>query len=357
MKKITIVFTALILTATVAVISLHSCKKEQLEKTSYPVNSISHEDLQINNLILNFREKVDYIRDHPDYKSGEWVDADSALWYLEATINYSHAFPNEYYKQMKVDTAYLSIPTTDGGMVDLDELAQKYDEMKSMVSNSYHGSGFEEKGLVLVDLSEVSFKSDELTLKVETVTGESNNDPPLPGSITDGPFEEGDNWWYGEEAGKCDPHTWVSDAAEQLYEAINNIIPEPTGGYFFTNQIPVTIKGGNEEIRRQNDPNPQDNYLDYYLYSASEEYGTINNNTLCLEYDEMNLYYNYLKYLMFEKIPGMYVPSAYQIEKIVIYTDDWEMENTSSNHFFHTGTFQYGLKAYYIEGEGPIEIE
>jgi hypothetical protein len=187
----------------------------------------------------------------------------------------------------------------------------------------------------------------------ENVNCEKPNEPPSGGVGIDGPFEVGDDWWYGETYGKCDPHTWVSDAADQMMLAMNNYIPDPGGSYFFSNLTPITKKGGTTELRRPADPNPPNNEFDYYLYSASDEWGTVTDNDLCLEYVEMNFYYSYLHFLLFEKIPGEDVPAAYTIESVTLFKDAKETTIPSQVHYYHKGIFQYGLKVAYEDGEYP----
>jgi hypothetical protein len=105
------------------------------------------------------------------------VSPDSALWLLEATINFTHAFPNEFYTEHEVEDLTLVIPKTADGMIDMAVLTQKYDEMKSDITTVYYGSSFTDKGLVLVDLEEDSQTETELILSVQTATGERGVDP------------------------------------------------------------------------------------------------------------------------------------------------------------------------------------
>ncbi|MEZ5197827.1 MAG: hypothetical protein R2764_16000 [Bacteroidales bacterium] len=94
--------------------------------------------------------------------------------------------------------------------------------MKQAVADVYHSSGFEGKGLAVVDLSETSQSPDEITITIQTVTGDKGNETPSPTLGVNGPFIQGDDWWYGELLGHCDPHTPSStDAAIKLYTAMN----------------------------------------------------------------------------------------------------------------------------------------
>jgi len=359
MKKVTILFIAVVTVAIAAMTIFYSCGKQDAgDPLKIGNQAISKQDVKINNLIKSFRSKMDYLRSNPEYKSGEVMEVDSAVWYLEATINYSHTFPNEYYGQMKIDTAYLTLTLNNDGMTDFEEVAQRYDEMKEEVRDFYYGSGFEEKGLVLVDLTLEPLKSDEVTLKMITVTGEKNNSTPPPGFGIDGPFVEGDDWWYGLDEGNCIGTIFISDAAQKVKSAMNDYIPDPNGSYFFINQFQIFRKGGNLDVRRSGDPEPLNNIYDYYLYSASEAVGIVDDDMLCLEYTEMNFYFCYLKYLLFTKLPDdLELPAGYCIESVIEMTGKYEfIEGMQSKHYYHEGTFQFGEKIFYDEGEEASEL-
>ncbi|MBC8488847.1 MAG: hypothetical protein H8D45_22725 [Bacteroidetes bacterium] len=349
MKK-AIIFISIL--AAGAIIIVFSCSKETgFNKESEKVNNpqLSDYEVKVNKTIKDFKEKMVYYRENPHLKSGESVPADTALWYLEATINYSHSFPNEFYIEMQSDELTLMVPKNGSGEVDMVVLTQKYDEMKAEITNIYYNSGFEEKGLVLVDLSETSQTADEITFTAETVTG---NKGPDPGP---GPFVEGDNWWYGEFRGHCFPHTWDTDASQELEQAMNDYIAEHNAGLFFIHQTDRYRKGGDPNIRREGDPDPPNNVYDYYLYSSSTEYGTVTDEILCLDYMEMNVYYDYLKYLLYTKIPDEDLPPGYRIEIIVGMSGYFEPDGPYT-HYLHEGNFKYGYPIGYDEGEGPDEL-
>jgi hypothetical protein len=121
LRPITTILAAIIILSAAI---FYACSKQESTVITVAEQQLSPQDLRINNTIKNFRDKVAYLREHPGYKSGETYTADSALWLLEATINYSHTFPNEYYGQLITDTLNLTLATNDAGEVDMNELAQ-----------------------------------------------------------------------------------------------------------------------------------------------------------------------------------------------------------------------------------------
>ena len=91
-KQITTVFIGALF---MAVAIFYSCSKQEI--TDQPVTgngevTMSEGDLNIFNKIVSFKDKITYIRENPSYKSGEFTTVDSAVWYLDATLNLSHAF-------------------------------------------------------------------------------------------------------------------------------------------------------------------------------------------------------------------------------------------------------------------------
>ncbi len=157
-------------------ITVWSCTKENQVAQQVQNEGLLPTDLNVNALIKNFKQKVAHYRKNPSLKSGESLPADSALWYMEATINYSHGFPNELYEEFHTDTLTITIEKNSDGDVDLVELTQKYDQMKSDVALVYNASTYTEKGLTLVDLTEVSETDNELILYVKSTTGKINPD-------------------------------------------------------------------------------------------------------------------------------------------------------------------------------------
>jgi hypothetical protein len=341
----------LIIFITAVLLLLDGCKKESEQvKQASGVKDLSENHAKINRTIKDFISQMEAYRANPDLKSSQTISADSALWYLESTINYAHTFPNEYYVGFETDTFDLTIQKNPDGRVDLSEITGKYEAMKAAVAQSYHDAGFPDKGLVLVDLEETSHTEDYLVIQVRVVTGDGSGTPPPVG--VDGPFVEGDDWWYGENAGKCDPHTYESDAADQLKLAMNAYIPDPSGNYYFIGLVQITKTGGDPDLRRPSDPEPPDNIYDYYLYSSFTLYGPVGDDILCLSYTEMNVYFQYLRYLLYFKIPTEELPEDYSVESVIGIIGEPESIN-GQTHYYQRGQFQFGIKVFYEQGEGP----
>ncbi len=229
--------------------------------------------------------------------------------------------------------------------------------MKDDITTIYYNSNFENKGLVVVDLLETARDDDEITISVAVITGDRSNDPPPPDPQLGGPFEAGDNWWYGENEGKCYDTITTSDAAQELFAAMSQYIYDYNQSHgiatFFPVQTHYFMGGDKKALRRPNDV--MDNHVDFYMYNAYDEYG-ISDDTLCVEYPEMNLYYSYLRYFLYTKMKdslqamNYYCYQPAQIINMQGYYDDNE------ERYLHEGLFVFGFPWYSDEGEGPEEL-
>lgn len=311
--------------------------------------------LKVGNDIRQFLTKVETIKQNPLLKNDETIETDSALWYLESCFNYSYGFPNQFYKNFKIDTLEFTLSLAGNQRVSMTALAAKYEQMIDEVRQVYHASSFAQKGLALINLQKASTTAESISFTVNVVTGEkTDNIPPQP--VIEGPFGNEDYWWYGEMEGRCGEFLMNSDAAHQLMMAMNASLPDPTVGNFYViNPVDVERKGGRPNVRRPNDP--LDNNFDYYLFYASEAVGTVD---LCLERNTMNAYYNHLRYLGLEKIKedenlgSMY--SLIGITTMFGYKDETFLSGNNFWNFYHEGTFQYGIKVYYMDGGQASEL-
>ncbi len=344
----------IIFALTIAVFYLFtSCTKENLQ-TENIKPTICQKDLKISENIKNFLSTVELFEQSPAFKSDEFITDDSALIIIEASINYAHAFPARFYNEFNIDTTFLSFHVNERGEVSIDELVSEYLEMKDTVAYHYHNSTFENKKLALVDIEPYGQIGGNSSYIILTVIGDTKSDPPPIG--VDGPFVEGDDWWYGEDEGKCSLPVYTSDAAKQIQLAMNNYIPDPNGNYYFVRLMQITKAGGDPSIRRVGDPNPPDNFFDFYLYNANSAYGNVNSDILCLDYTELNVYFTYLHYLLYSMIPNEELPVGYSIESVLFMEGKFETWGGNYTQYFHRGIFQFGIKVHYDQGEGPTNL-
>jgi hypothetical protein len=326
-----------------AMILVFSCSKEESTQKIAPQKELTAYEVKVNKTLKDFKQKMEYSKANPYLKSLETVPADSALWLLEATINFSHAFPNEFYNEFETDSLTLTVNRNEDGSVDLNEMTSKYDEMKQAVADAYHNSGYEVKGLAVVDLTETTITESAIIINVEAITGSRGVDPG-PGFGVDGPFVEGDEWWYGETLGGCNPHTGETDATEQLFIAMNDYITSQNVNVGFISITTRTIKGGEVNAFGKLFSTFEYNGVPFYEYDE-----------LCMDWLNLNIHFNKMKYLIYTKLQlENVVPIGY---KPIDLTDFLGFHETVSNgiHYFHEYTFRFGYPIYQ-DDNGPEEL-
>ncbi len=331
-----------------------NCTKEATE-TKKAENPLTQNNVKIGNLIKAFKSKVAHYEQFPDLKSSEKVSVDTAQWLLEATMNYSHAFPNEFYNEFETDSVMITLQRNADGSVNMDELTQKYNEMKQAVSDIYHQVEYTDKGLAVVDLKTSTISETQLSLNAQTITGNKGIKPPPP--VMGGPFQQGDNWWFGEFGGSCSGNGPTgSDAADQLYIELLKQFPELETNSYSVNLFNFSIEGGDSRIRRTAWNDIEDNHLDYLLYFSSTAVGPCGNDTLCVEWNEMNLYYSFLKHLIFNYLPQN-IPSlnGKTIDKVLLIRG-FSTNNNGVVQFKHGLETIYSEKYLYAGSDGPIEL-
>jgi hypothetical protein len=229
MKK-TILAISTVATFMMAAVCLDSCtKQENLEKGTDAQQEVqlTDEDVAFANKLVQFRDKVAYMRENPGYKSGETMEANEAVLQLETLFNATYSFGDERYGKTKTDWTTLFLNVDNNGDVLLDDLVATYGEIIDIVTQYYYASGFQQKGFVLLDLDITETANNQLEIGLRSVTGEKS-DPW-------GPFTDGDNWWYGGHKGDCEWQGEAVDAADKIQEAIMNNMPlvSPPPGYAF----------------------------------------------------------------------------------------------------------------------------
>jgi hypothetical protein len=339
-----------------AMLVFTKCSKEDSSDSSELLNQEVSEafQLKVGNNIKLFLNKVETYKQNPLLKNDETIQTDSALWYLESCFNYSYGFPNQFYKSFKTDTLYFTLDLAGNQRVSMTALTAKYEQMIDEVRQVYHASGFEQKGLSLINLQWASTSAESISFIVNVVTGEkTDNTPPPP--VLAGPFGDEDNWWYGEMEGRCGEFLMDSDAAKQLMLAMNTTLPDPVGNFFVINPTTIVRTGGEPDVRRETDPNPTDNLYDYYLFFGIEEIGPVE---LCLYRNPMNTYYGYLRYLLLTKIRNEEFDPIYSLINVEDMVGSWSFVNETTRKYFHKGWFNYGIKIHYMnEPDYPIQLD
>jgi hypothetical protein len=289
---------AVVLIATAAL--FNACSKQESTVNPASEQQLSPQDVKINNTIKNFRDKMAYLREHPDYKSGETISVDSAQWYLDAVFNYSFAYTEESFETFNSGTFLITLEK-NGKRIDFENVCQAFDELKQQTLLIYYNTEGNQKELYVSHMSIAEETEASVVIEVTATIGSRTNETP-PEFSQWGPFVAGDNWMYGEKLGDCDGnYQWFLDAAIKIQNAINTyrykyIKDEGPGWYaYYTQpsaQINETVYNNLQNAILFRNPNDTeiDNDRDYYLLYQED----MPNHPLetCIEWEDMNFYYH-----------------------------------------------------------------
>jgi len=347
----------------IAALTINSCTKQESVEQAFMQketgSQATAEEKAILNSILNFREKVEYITDNPGFKSGEEVEVDSAIWYLDATLNLTHAFiswtPMSNFYQ---DSVFVTIPKT-GENVSLDDLAVAYTELKQKVANVCIAAPGTDKELYIASLAKKTETSGDVTVRAYATVGSTTP----PGD--EDPFNMA--WMYGDKMGiSTDPDPYDgSDACTELRDATNYYrslyIDDDTILYVLpVGEDPyVIIYSFDTYFINPNDTIPNSNFYDRLLEYQKTD---ISYHEIIDKY-EMNFYYHSLHDIVYNMIPydPAKWPDMYGKTFIQIMIDDTKTYGTLDNsekYIYHQFQIEYrkGIKINGEKGTEPVSI-
>jgi hypothetical protein len=301
MKKFKLITAISLILMISGIVVIHSCKKEK-ETTGNPnENSISTQDIKINKMIINFREKMNYYKQNPDFKSWERLSIDSAIWYIDATLNYYYAKANHPFGKLHIDTTFVVMTVLDSYEAMYANVFESYDASLNGFGEKYHAIEGENKQFIMAIVDDMGpLPNNKRKLSIITYTG--------TGSLQQSEDFGEDEAYHWHRDAQYDCNGELSPGAPKIFEAILNDHYNPNPGndcrwYFYGTTTPIVYNYQNYPL---NYP-LLTNYLDYKIFAASEAVTSITEITECLEWNqnnsgihEMQFYYDYLKELIDE---------------------------------------------------------
>lgn len=233
--------------------------------------------------IATFRNKLAYHRDNPDFKSGEVMSAEEAIWNLETLFNVTYGFPDEQYGKTKTDQTIVVINVNNNDEVSIDDVTTTFEEIINIVTQYYYQCTFAQKGFLLLDLEKGETTEDQVEIGLRSVIGEKEGEW--------NPFGPADYWWYGYEVGTCNWDSAGTDAAEKIQDAVNiyrPLVSPPPGYRFDYSDYQTVTKFGNEY---QNELGEK---LIFYKEDTNVPFTW---EDQCLDPDEMNFHFYSERYV------------------------------------------------------------
>ncbi len=223
-------FKTILSIAIVLAISSYSCKKSNLSDSKSQSGEASYSS-KIITRINNFQQQLEL-----GFKSGTGITLDSAIWYMEAGVNYDYAHPDSASANLGVMKSYYTLAVDAYNNVLMSDVQTTYNFIEdtllyqySLIPNSY-------KHVVFSDVRTDSVVSGTAFISV-------NNGFGINPAIMYDPFVESDDWIWGTldedppfntpPAGKCDgTMAGVSYGGDELEIRLNNphmALPPATG--------------------------------------------------------------------------------------------------------------------------------
>jgi len=295
MKKI--IFALFILAIGIAII--WSCKKLSLDDDNSQ-SSINEQEDQISpteRRILSFIDQM-----NSDLKTSGDYDVDSALWYVESTVNYTYGNGKIPYDSYSYDSIFITVEKTNSKISSTD-VSDFYDNLVDSLEVRYDDISATNKHMVFAD---VAIKEED-TREIEFIIryGFTHGTTFTPTSS----FGTDDHWYHDGgpdgQGGYCGGQyngtmtNW--DAAMKIAQHVRYVTALPSGRFYYTDIVntlimpwglTVLLELGVDDYCDYEDPDdpvPNDNMMDYFLFFCSNQYITVNVHD-CLIPNEMNHY-------------------------------------------------------------------
>ena len=177
-QKITIAIAFIIMA-----MAIQSCTKDDTEILTKQNNtnnkSTMREGDNTEAKVLKFIDRMDIVREDPNYNGSEdWnYSKDSAVWYIEAALNYSHSHPLWFYEMKTIDSSYSSIDEGSNGF-NIIALQTSFDVVINNLNIQFESIENEHKALLYVDVYGVEDANNDLGIKTKIYWGNGNSELP-----------------------------------------------------------------------------------------------------------------------------------------------------------------------------------
>ncbi len=258
-------------------IGLISCNKENEQEI---LSSKNHAKDQITPKILAFKAKMEQ-----GVKSEDLYSIDSAVWYIEATLNFTYCLHTEDDPEVTdyINDSLIIPVTVNNETISSADVIAAYQAAATYTEQKFENISASVKDIMFQD---VEFNNGNLI--VYTTFG---IDDESTKSCSNNPWEPiVDGWMYGEDLGKCDGTCKPYDAADIISSKINFKIPVIYG--YYTDITSFYINKG-MIIQHFENPNSTDpNYCKFYIFYEQTMYNPYGTFKECISKDECDFYVN-----------------------------------------------------------------
>jgi len=213
-------------------VGANGCKKEAINQQTVNEDEMMMRSKKVIALIQNFEQKM-----NDALKSGETITLDSAIWNMEASLNYNYADPGEAVGEYTFSKSNYILEVDANGEVSMGDVQQLYADMEQDLGNNYK-SGDD----TVVIFSDVAL--DSIAGGTAYLSGTNGYSSGIARNYT--PID--DDWIWGtltdSLAGNCDQDDMTSDGSNELEWRLNNPLPtSPVPIYGYTDIVKIEIDG------------------------------------------------------------------------------------------------------------------
>jgi hypothetical protein len=288
----------------IAIFAFSACKKENTGDVNYTPQTDSQ---SIEALILNFKDKLD----NP-LKDGTTYAADSAVWYVEALLNYSYGYATDLGCTFETDSVGTTVNTGGSNAYTLEQLNDVYEYLEEEATGNMPDDTY----IFCIDVS-LAVSGNQSTFS--SVTGYAKQVLPIFKSTTD----TSGYWFWGDDLGMCGEDVGLyegMDAGDIIEGLVNN-----TAEYEYFTNIENHLAYFSS-YPHTNFPFTDQYLLAYRLFAYRDPTGP--NEDFCLSPDHISYYSGQdgAIYIVKDKKP-------WNREFAYCTVDTWTAPNDYDNHY------------------------
>ena len=352
------------------------CEKEGfLKKEKNSTLSISDNQLEKN--ILNFLEFAKEIDNGSSPKTGDSISIDSAIFYLDATLNYTYCFTDANYERLIRDTSYVTVDLLSNEWTTQNSAAEAYTDAIDEIKTKYTSITDTTKRLVSVMVVDLGLDTpNKKKLQIISFVGTGSSGASILNSSGKFPIDE--EYWFMHDTWTCDMRLIGSGAPNILQnETMLNLRPTPPANqhiWFIGSEV-YTPDILDPLLRYKASHIPNNNYCDYYIFFADEGVGGVgslecqgpsyNNCARCLDYDqggsgihEMDFYLDGTEYVINRWLNDVTLNGQDKSFELIEILGDEYVDDYGFKIIRHMLDITFGIRhVAYSNNQYPISIE
>jgi len=334
---------------------LQHCTKDDPDSSSGIVSSVNG----VNDFSGNILQFLGQAENPPGItlqKSGNFITVDSAIKLIDVSLNYAYCFHDAPHLQLITDTVHSLLPVTRSNMVNTEDVVSSFNAAVDSIRIKFEALKGSNKKLTGVIVENLGNRSESFRLlRIIFIT--AMGIPPVGVINPPGIFTEEDEFWYEKGSFRCDG-TGIHGAPDILeYMTWMKYLPVVPPGYRVWYHSTVCYYPDCFAFQVNI---PPDNYCDFLIFYACENYGELTSETKCLNYNqngsgihEMEFYLNGADYILnywllnynennkvFQNCSFTHKQISHPVEKI-----------------FHEESFYFGIRIISrLENKYPVSI-